>query len=60
VTYPDLPGEMDRRFPGWRTWNLPDSGKKTTGREKPSVDEQWKAFVRGELGESPGTMEPEA
>jgi hypothetical protein len=58
VTFPDLGAELDRMFPHWRTWNRPDTHRRGVEKEgKPTIDEQFKAFVRKELEEIEGTEE---
>lgn len=45
MTFPDLPEELDRLFPGWRTWDLPDPPPRKK-KEEPTMDDRLREYIR--------------
>jgi hypothetical protein len=47
MTFPDLGAELDRLFPGWRTWNEPNPPPRKE-EDEPTVDDKWRKFIEKE------------
>jgi hypothetical protein len=46
LTFPDLDAELDRMFPGWRTWDLP--GRKREEKPEATEEDRLREFIRQE------------
>jgi hypothetical protein len=46
LTFPDLDAELDRMFPGWRTWDLPNPPPRPPEEVKPTLEDQLRKFIK--------------